>query len=145
MSSVDGFAVLLIALRKLFDTDIAEDKFGCRRLWFVPMIAVIGISTTPTIKTHRWSVNSKIYSCNIKSAFHTWSLFGRYFSMCRRIVITLLLWAGVMIICRAEQATDTNSFEKCPNQCACLGNAVDCSKRKLRNIPDDLPSWTEVL
>jgi Leucine-rich repeat (LRR) protein len=36
-------------------------------------------------------------------------------------------------------------FEACPASCACLGNTVDCSKRKLTNIPSDLPSWTEVL
>jgi Leucine rich repeat N-terminal domain len=40
---------------------------------------------------------------------------------------------------------DNEEYQACPGQCACLGNAVDCSKRKLRNIPSDIPAWTEVL
>lgn len=33
----------------------------------------------------------------------------------------------------------------CPADCSCLGNMVDCSKKRLKRMPDDLPAWVQVL
>ncbi|XP_065572709.1 leucine-rich repeats and immunoglobulin-like domains protein 3 isoform X2 [Artemia franciscana] len=35
--------------------------------------------------------------------------------------------------------------ELCPDICSCFGGLVDCSKKGLSDVPDDLPSWTEFL
>ncbi|PSN57328.1 hypothetical protein C0J52_02121 [Blattella germanica] len=33
----------------------------------------------------------------------------------------------------------------CPSECSCLGIFVDCSKKGLTKVPNDLPEWMEIL
>lgn len=59
-------------------------------------------------------------------------------AMIAAVTVLILLLGNSQVSC-------DEGYEACPAQCACLGNAVDCSKRTLTNIPEDIPSWTEVL
>lgn len=53
------------------------------------------------------------------------------------VVVVLLLLVQVTVEAARHLA--------CPADCSCLGNMVDCSKKRLRRIPEDLPPWVQIL
>jgi len=61
------------------------------------------------------------------------------------MISTVVVILSIIGVGEVAGGVDDEEYQACPGQCACLGNAVDCSKRKLRNIPADIPAWTEVL
>ena len=50
----------------------------------------------------------------------------------------LLLLLGLVLVA-------SGSDERCPVECACLGNAVSCKDLQLVGAPNGLPPWTENL
>ena len=44
-----------------------------------------------------------------------------------------------------ELTSAAASGQHCPQLCVCFDLTVDCSSRELRQLPDALPNWTQVL
>lgn len=59
-------------------------------------------------------------------------------------VITEMKMRILFVIC-VFFMNDVNTESMCPSICKCLGAFVDCSNKHLREIPKNLPTWTESL
>ncbi|XP_033647370.1 leucine-rich repeats and immunoglobulin-like domains protein 3 [Asterias rubens] len=43
------------------------------------------------------------------------------------------------------EAQQQPQYVRCPEVCSCLGEMVDCSKRQLTAVPNDIPHWVKIL
>jgi len=67
-------------------------------------------------------------------------------SLGRRTAAVGIVTLRVILVTVMFQAIAANTEHMaCPTDCFCLGNMVDCSKKRLKRVPDDLPSWVQIL
>ena len=62
--------------------------------------------------------------------------------------LTSLLVVAVVVLSSSlvsDASVKRSANVQCPSGCTCLGNMVDCSKKMLVDIPDNLPHWVEML
>ncbi|RWS04160.1 leucine-rich repeats and immunoglobulin-like domains protein 3 [Dinothrombium tinctorium] len=65
----------------------------------------------------------------------------------------VLLIAALFAVRTSNAAFENNrvsnelrsNHNQCAKLCSCLGNLVDCSRRKLTRVPNDIPEWVEIL
>lgn len=53
--------------------------------------------------------------------------------------------AFLLLLLLLQMTVEAARHTGCPADCSCLGNMVDCSKKRLKRMPDDLPTWVQVL
>ncbi|XP_074645366.1 uncharacterized protein LOC141901792 isoform X2 [Tubulanus polymorphus] len=58
------------------------------------------------------------------------------------VFLAFVLYTGYLV---GDISTAEKLQQRCPTKCSCLGSMVDCSKKGLVTIPQDLPVWTEIL
>ncbi|XP_076237495.1 uncharacterized protein LOC143181133 [Calliopsis andreniformis] len=61
------------------------------------------------------------------------------------ILFLSILYAIPLNPISADSMLYSAKIVKCPVECSCLGNVVDCSNLKLIGAPSGLPPWTEIL
>lgn len=54
-------------------------------------------------------------------------------------------FATAAFVVVAALNTGLNDSETCPNQCECYLNVVACVRKQLNEIPNNIPSTTQVL
>ncbi|NP_001103840.1 leucine-rich repeats and immunoglobulin like domains 3 S homeolog precursor [Xenopus laevis] len=59
----------------------------------------------------------------------------------RRIIYLLLLFTPLVLGFKSLERRVRRDRGPCPSPCRCLGDLLDCSRRKLTVVPSNLPEW----
>lgn len=62
-----------------------------------------------------------------------------------KMIISSLFAPGVDDDARSGDVGQCAAERQCPKACVCQGTVVDCSGRKLKQIPTDLPAYATEL
>lgn len=78
----------------------------------------------------------------IQTKMALWPLINLRTCQDAKVLSALLLLLSAIAV---SSGSTGSSSHVCPVKCVCLGTLVDCSKKGLKEVPKDLPVWTEIL